>query len=42
LVCFCVQGYIEDLEYTAKKEFEGDFKVENMPDEVDIPFNFYP
>lgn len=32
----CVGGDIEDLEYTPKPEFEGNFKVANMPNEKEL------
>ena len=35
-------GGIEDLEYTPKPEFEGNFKVANVPIEVYLPFSVYP
>ena len=43
-ICFLsVLGWgIEDLEYTPKLEFEGNFKVENVPNEVYLPFTVYP
>ena len=38
----CVGGGIEDLEYTPKPDFEGNFKVENVPNELYLAFTFYP
>ena len=30
------------MEYTPKPKFEGNFKVENVPTEVYLPFTVYP
>lgn len=36
----CVGEDIEDLEYTPKPEFEGNFKVKNVKDEVIMVYHY--